>query len=106
MATVAVKNKYHVVIPRDVREAVSVEVGDLLDAKVEAGKITFTPTSEVPAGVAESLADFAAGRSFGLFRTGRQLVDSLHRESAKITVRRGTIEDEACHLHEIVKHPK
>jgi bifunctional DNA-binding transcriptional regulator/antitoxin component of YhaV-PrlF toxin-antitoxin module len=43
MATVAVKNKYQVVIPRDVREAVGVEVGDLLDAKVEAGRSPSLP---------------------------------------------------------------
>jgi len=79
MALVAVKNKYQVVIPRDVREAAGVEVGDLLEAKVEGGKITFTPKSVVDRGIAESLADFAAGRSFGPFKTQKELVSSLHR---------------------------
>jgi len=60
------------------------EVGDLLEAKVEAGKITFTPKSVVDRGVAESLADFASGRSFGPFKTNRELIDSLHKESAKV----------------------
>lgn len=83
MALVAVKNKYQVVIPREVREAVGVEVGDLLEAKVEAGKITFTPRSVIDRGVTESLADFAAGRSYGPFKSGKDLVSSLHRESAK-----------------------
>jgi AbrB family looped-hinge helix DNA binding protein len=41
MALVSVKSKFQVVIPQDVREAVGIEVGDLLEAKVEAGKITF-----------------------------------------------------------------
>lgn len=84
MALVAVKNKYQIVIPRDIRQAVGVEVGDLLEAKVEAGKITFTPKSVVDRGVAESLADFASGRSFGPFKTDRELIDSLHKESAKV----------------------
>ncbi|MDQ2948740.1 MAG: AbrB/MazE/SpoVT family DNA-binding domain-containing protein [Acidobacteriota bacterium] len=43
MAIVAVKNKYQVVIPLSVRNQVGVNVGDLLEAKVERGKITFTP---------------------------------------------------------------
>src|ERR1700678_820493 len=85
MALVSVKNKFQVVIPRDVREAIGIEVGDLLEAKVEAGKITFTPKSEVDRGVAESLADFAAGRSFGPFKRDKELIDSLHRESAKVS---------------------
>jgi AbrB family looped-hinge helix DNA binding protein len=84
MALVAVKNKYQIVIPRDVREAVGVEVGDLLEAKVEGGKITFTPKSVVDRGIAESLADFAAGRSFGPFKTQKELISSLHRERSKI----------------------
>jgi len=83
MALVSVKSKYQVVIPRDVREAVGVEVGDLLEANVEAGKITFTPKSAVDRGIAESRADFAAGRSFGPFKTDKELIDSLHRESAR-----------------------
>jgi AbrB family looped-hinge helix DNA binding protein len=83
MALVAVKNKYQIVIPRDVREAVGVEVGDLLEAKVEGGKITFTPKSVVDRGIAESLADFAAGRSFGPFKTQKELISSLHRGRSK-----------------------
>ena len=78
MALVSVKSRYQVVIPRDVREAVGVEVGDLLEANVEAGKITFTPKSAVDPGIAESLADFAAGRSFGPFKTDKELIESLH----------------------------
>lgn len=84
MALVSVKNKYQVVIPREVREAVGVEVGDLLEAKAEAGKITFTPKSVVDRGIAESLADFSAGRSYGPFKTHKELTSSLHRQSAKI----------------------
>jgi AbrB family looped-hinge helix DNA binding protein len=87
MALVSVKNKYQVVIPRDVREAVGVEVGDLLKAKAESGKITLTPKSAINPGMAESLADFAAGRSHGPFKTHTELVDSLHRESAKVRLK-------------------
>ncbi len=87
MALVSVKSKFHVVIPADVREAVGVEVGDLLEARVEAGKITLTPHSVTDRGIADSLADFAAGRSFGPFKSHQDLTDSLHRESAKIQLK-------------------
>jgi bifunctional DNA-binding transcriptional regulator/antitoxin component of YhaV-PrlF toxin-antitoxin module len=84
MALVSIRSKYHVVIPREVGEAAGVEAGDLLEAKVEAGRITLTPRSAVERGVAESLADFAAGRSYGPFDTAKAVVKSLHRESAKV----------------------
>ena len=37
----------------------------------------------VDSGIAESRADFEAGRSFGPFKTDKELIDSLHRESAR-----------------------
>lgn len=43
MLFVAVKKKYQVVIPASVRRELGIEVGDLLEAKVDRGKITFTP---------------------------------------------------------------
>ena len=84
MALVAVKNKYQVVIPEKVREKIRVKVGDLLEARAERGKITFTPKSVVDRGIAESLADFKEGRAYGPFRTPRELVASLHVETAKL----------------------
>jgi hypothetical protein len=68
-----------VVVSRNVREA-----GDLLEAYAKMGKITITPKSAVDRGIAGSLVDFAAGRSRGPFRTYTELIDSLHRESAKV----------------------
>ncbi len=47
MSIVRVKNKFQVVIPESVRDQIGVEVGDVLEAKVERGKITFTPKSIV-----------------------------------------------------------
>src|SRR5258708_22507211 len=65
---VAVKSKFQIVIPQSVREQVGVRVGDLLEARVERGRITFTPKSVVDRGIAESLADFKAGRACVPFR--------------------------------------
>ena len=47
MSIIRVKNKYQVVIPESVRDQIGVEIGDMLEAKVEDGKITFTPKSIV-----------------------------------------------------------
>jgi hypothetical protein len=59
----------------------------LLEAKAEAGRITFTPKPAVDRGIAESMADFAAGRSHGPFKTHVDLIDSLHSESAKVRLK-------------------
>ena len=57
MAIVTVKNKYQVVIPQAVRKQLGIKRGDLLEAKVERGKLTYTPKTAVdrviPAGKAE-----------------------------------------------------
>ncbi|MBI3697892.1 MAG: AbrB/MazE/SpoVT family DNA-binding domain-containing protein [Acidobacteria bacterium] len=53
MSIVTVKNKYQVVIPQGVRKQVSVNVGDLLEAKVEKGKITLTPKAVLDRTVVE-----------------------------------------------------
>ena len=84
MALVYVKNKYQVVIPRIVRRKIGLNVGDLLEVAVEQGKVTFTPKSVIDRGIAESLADFKHGRTYGPFATSPELVASLHREVAKI----------------------
>ena len=43
MEIVTVKTKFQIVIPQHIREQVHIEIGDLLEAGVEGGKITFTP---------------------------------------------------------------
>ncbi|MGD0500053.1 MAG: AbrB/MazE/SpoVT family DNA-binding domain-containing protein [Bryobacteraceae bacterium] len=83
MAPVAVKNKYQVVIPRRVREQIGVAVGDLLEARAEKGRIVFEPKSVVDRGLAESFADFEAGRTYGPFATAAEAVASMKRELAK-----------------------
>jgi AbrB family looped-hinge helix DNA binding protein len=88
MALVAVKNKFQVVIPRTVRKKIGLNVGDLLEAAVERGKITFTPKSVVDRGIRESLTDFKEGRAYGPFETREDLVASLHKEAAKLRLKK------------------
>jgi len=56
MAIVTVKDKYQVVIPQALREELGISRGDLLEAKVERGRLTYTPKAvidRIPAGKAE-----------------------------------------------------
>jgi AbrB family looped-hinge helix DNA binding protein len=56
MAIVTVKNKFQVVIPQAIREELGISRGDVLEARVERGRITYTPKAvidRVPAGKTE-----------------------------------------------------
>lgn len=56
MALVTVKNKYQVVIPQALRQKLGISQGDVLEAKVERGRLTYTPKAvidRIPAGKAE-----------------------------------------------------
>jgi AbrB family looped-hinge helix DNA binding protein len=88
MAIVTVKNKYQVVIPQHVRDEIGVSVGDVFEAKAEKGRIVFEPKSIVDRGLAESMAEFKAGRSFGPFATHEQFLASLHKEVKKAGTKR------------------
>ena len=83
MAVVTVSPKYHVTIPQRLREKIGLQAGDLLEAKIESGKITLTRRLAIPPGVEESLADFHAGRTYGPFRTAGEAVASMKRELRK-----------------------
>jgi hypothetical protein len=66
MAIVTVKNKCQ-----------GVSVGDVFEAK-----------SVVDQGVAESMAEFRAGKSFGPFATHKQFLASLHKEAKKVSTKK------------------
>ena len=83
MAIVTVKSKYQVVIPVKLREQVGIHIGDILEAKVERGKITFIPKSLVDRGIAEGLEDIKRGRVHGPFSTAQEAVGFLHKEVKK-----------------------
>jgi AbrB family looped-hinge helix DNA binding protein len=55
MEIVTVKDKYQVVIPQAIREKLGISRGDVLEATVERGRLTYTPKTiidRVPAGKA------------------------------------------------------
>ena len=77
MSLVTVKNKFQVVIPQGVRDQINVAVGDIFEAKVVRGRITFTPKSVVDRAIAEGLEDVRKGRVRGPFDTVDELIESL-----------------------------
>jgi AbrB family looped-hinge helix DNA binding protein len=85
---VTVKTKFQIVIPRSIREAAGVDIGDLLEAKVEGGKITFAPKSVVDRHLAEGLADLKAGRSHGPYSSAKEAISALESRTATAKTKR------------------
>lgn len=83
MSLVRVKNKYQLTLPARLREQVGVSVGDLLEAKVEKGRVIFMPKSIVDRRVAESLEDFRKGRTLGPFSNANEAMHALRAKAKK-----------------------
>jgi AbrB family looped-hinge helix DNA binding protein len=83
MEIVAVKNKFQIVIPQHIREQVRVEIGDLLEAKVENGKITFTPKSLIDRHLAEGLEDAMHGRTHGPYASVKDAIKALETRAKR-----------------------
>ncbi len=88
MTVVAVKERFHVRIPKNLLRQVKVRVGDLLEGRVERGKITFTPKSVVDRSLDEALEDIKQGRVYGPFATHEEMFESLHRNAAELRKKR------------------
>ena len=89
MNIVTVKNKFQIVIPQHVRELAHVEIGDLLEASVEDGKITFTPKSLVDKHLAEGLEDLRKGRTHGPYDSAEAAIAALEtRAKGQVKKRR------------------
>ena len=88
MAIVTVKNKYQVVIPKSLRDNIGIHVGDLLEARVERGKVTFSPKSVVDRAIAEGLEDIRKGRVRGPFDTVDEMLASLKGKRSKSAARK------------------
>ncbi|MEO8658952.1 MAG: AbrB/MazE/SpoVT family DNA-binding domain-containing protein [Bryobacteraceae bacterium] len=83
MDIVTVKNKFQIVIPQHVRELARVEIGDLLEAGVENGKIVFTPKSLVDRHIAEGLEDARAGRTHGPYSRAADAIAALESRAKR-----------------------
>lgn len=80
MELVTVKTKFQVVIPQSIRKRVGLDIGDLLEASFENGKITFTPKTVIDRHLAEGLDDRARGRRHGPYGSATAAMAALeHR---------------------------
>ena len=81
MELVTVKTKFQVVIPQSIRKRVRLDIGDLLEASFENGKITFTPKTVIDRHLAEGLDDLAQGRTHGPYESPTAAVAALERRA-------------------------
>lgn len=88
MNLVTVKTKFQIVIPQAIREQVGVGVGDLLEARVEKGKITFAPKSVLDRHLAEGLEDLKKGRTHGPYKSAKEAIAALELRAKKHAKRR------------------
>lgn len=89
MNIVTVKNKFQIVIPQQLRELVHIEVGDILEAGVEGGKITFTPKRLVDRALEEGLADATNGRTHGPYASAESAIAALESRAKDQKKKRG-----------------
>jgi len=83
MELVTVKNKFQVVIPQSIRKQVRLDVGDLLEASFENGKITLTPKTVIDRHLAEALEDLDRGRTHGPYHSATEAIAALERKAGK-----------------------
>jgi bifunctional DNA-binding transcriptional regulator/antitoxin component of YhaV-PrlF toxin-antitoxin module len=79
MSLVKVKPKGEVTLPSALRQRAGLNVGDLLEARFEKGKITLTPKSLIDRRIEEGQEDIRRGRTYGPFDTADQMIESLQR---------------------------
>jgi len=79
MSLVKVKTKGQVTLPYSIRERAGLSVGDLLEAKLEKGKITLTPKSLIDRRIEEGLEDIRRGSTYGPFDSADEMIESLQR---------------------------
>jgi AbrB family looped-hinge helix DNA binding protein len=84
VALVKIKEKYQVTLPAALREKAGLEVGDVLEAKVEGKIITLTPKSVLDRELAKALKEIDQGKTFGPFSSATDLIRSLNREAKRL----------------------
>jgi len=83
MDIVTVKTKFQIVIPQRIRRQTGVDIGDLLEASVEDGKITLTPKTLIDRRLAEGLDDLKHGRTHGPYATAGEAIAALETRARR-----------------------
>lgn len=77
MSIVKVKTTVQVTLPSAFRPKAGLNVGDLLEARLEKGKIT--PMSLIDIHISESIEQIQKGQFYGPFDTAEEMIELLHR---------------------------
>ena len=85
--TAKVGPKYQLVIPKPLRTATKLKVGDFLKAELRGAGILLTPVDLLERDLAAAEADVKAGRVYGPFSSAKAVIRSLHREAKKLKKR-------------------
>ena len=83
MELVTIKTKFQVVIPQSIRKRVRLDIGDLLEASFENGKITYTPKTVIDRHLAEGVEDLAQGRTHGPYESAVEAIAALERRTGR-----------------------
>ena len=78
---IKVSPRFRVTIPLAVRNPLSLEVGDVLEAEVRANQIVLTPKAALARGIQESLDEARKGKRIGPFSTAGAATKALKRKS-------------------------
>jgi AbrB family looped-hinge helix DNA binding protein len=94
MAFTKVGPKFQVTIPKATRDAVGLDIGDVVEATVQGNKIILRPKivvdkhPEIEARLREAEEDIKAGRVYGPFRSAKELVRDLHKRTKAAKARK------------------
>lgn len=88
MSLVRVKTKYQVTLPDKIRKQADVKIGDILEAKVEKGKITLAPKTIIDRGIAEGLEDVKEGRVSPGFSSAEAAIRYLRNRTKKFKTKK------------------
>ena len=83
MSLVKLSTNGQVTIPSALRERAGLDPGDLLEARLEKGKITLTPKSFIDQRIDEGLEDIRKGRTYGPFDSADEMIESLRRNQKR-----------------------
>ena len=81
MNLLKVKTKYQVTLPTEIRTVLGLKEGDMLGVAIESGRIVLTPKSIIDKRLAEGLADIAAGKVHGPYKSVKAMMASLHQNA-------------------------
>lgn len=75
-------------MPVRLRAKAGIAEGDLLEAKLERGKITLKPKAPVDEQIAESLEDYKKGRFYGPFESHAEFAASIRANLKRLAATR------------------